>query len=97
MSKISIRESHNLSQDAAKDKVSVFEDMVSKYGVKVVWSGYNADIKGMGIGGNIVVTSSDVTVNIKLGMMAKAAGVKAEKLEPSIRKRLVNALTETES
>ena len=97
MSKISIQESHNLSQDAAKDKVSVFEDMVSKYGVKVVWSGYNADIKGMGIGGNIVVTSSDVTVNIKLGMMAKAAGVKAEKLEPSIRKRLVNALTETES
>ena len=97
MSKISIQESHNLSQGAAKDKVSVFEDMVSKYGVKVVWSGYNAEIKGMGIGGNIVVTSSDVTVNIKLGMMAKAAGVKAEKLEPSIRKRLVNALSPTES
>ena len=97
MSKISIQESHNLSQDAAKDKVSVFEDMVSKYGVKVVWSGYKAEIKGMGIGGDIVVTSSDVTVNIKLGMMAKAAGVKAEKLEPSIRKRLIGALTQTES
>ena len=92
MSKISIQEAHSLSQDDAKSKVSVFEDMVSKYGVKVVWSGYNAAIKGMGISGDIAVTPSDVTVNIKLGMMAKAAGVKAEKLEPSIRRRLVDAL-----
>ena len=92
MSKISIRESHDLDKDTAKSKVSVFEDMVSKYGVKVVWSGFNAEIKGLGISGDIVVTDTDVTVTLKLGMMAKAAGVKAEKLEPSIRKRLVAAL-----
>ena len=69
--------------------------MVSKYGVKVVWSGYDAEIKGLGITGDIAVTASDITVSIKLGMMAKAAGVKADKLESSIRKRIVAALSES--
>ena len=81
MSKVSVNAPHSLDQDSAKSKVSVFEDMVSKFGVKVVWSGYNAEIKGMGISGDISVSTSDVTVNLKLGMMAKAAGVKADKLE----------------
>ena len=93
MSTIRVCEQHRLEQDAAKSKVSVFEDMVSKFGVKVIWSDYKAEVKGMGIGGNIVVTEQDVTVTLKLGMMAKAAGVKADKLESSIRKRLVDALS----
>ena len=92
MSKVSVNAPHSLDQDSAKSKVSVFEDMVSKFGVKVVWSGYNAEIKGMGISGDISVSTSDVTVNLKLGMMAKAAGVKADKLENSIQKRLIEAL-----
>ena len=47
----------------------------------------------MGISGDIAVSTSDVCVNLKLGMMAKAAGVKADKLEGSVRKRLVEALS----
>ena len=92
MSTIRVNESHSHDQDTAKSKVSVFEEMVSKFGVKVIWSGYTAEIKGMGISGGIDVTPSDVTVTLKLGMMAKAAGVKADKLEGSIRKRLLEAL-----
>ena len=92
MATVRVNETHSLDQDTAKSKVSVFEEMVSKFGVKVIWSGYTAEVKGMGISGGIDVTSSDVTVTLKLGMMAKAAGVKADKLEGSIRKRLLDAL-----
>ena len=93
MSKVSVNAPHSLDLATAKTKVAVFEEMVSKFDVKVIWSGYEAEIKGMGISGDITVTTSNVSVNLKLGMMAKAAGVKADKLEGSVRKRLVEALT----
>ena len=93
MSKVTVSAPHALDRDVAKSKVSVFEDMVSKFGVKVIWSDYTAEIKGMGISGDIDVSPSTVSVNIKLGMMAKAAGVNAEKLEGSIKKRLLEALS----
>jgi hypothetical protein len=38
------------------------------------------------------VTASNVTVIVKLGMLAKAAGVKPEKLQDSIQRRLKAAL-----
>ncbi len=93
MSKVTVNAPHSLDQETAKGKVAVFEEMVSKFGVKVIWSGYTAEIKGMGISGDIAVSTADVCVNLKLGMMAKAAGVKADKLEGSVRKRLIEALS----
>lgn len=92
MSQIHVQESHNLPVSEARERASSFEDMFSKFGVKPKWSGNSATIKGPGVKGDVQVTDSDVTIDLKLGMLAKAAGIKADKLEASIRKRLRSAL-----
>lgn len=92
MSTISVTESHALGADAAKKSLASFEGDISKYGMKLVWSGTNAEIKGTGASGDVKITDKTVTVTVKLGMMAKVAGVDAAKLEASIRKRLKAAL-----
>ena len=91
MAKVNVREPHTLEIDEAKRRVSVFEDMLSKFGVKLNWSGHSASFKGFGVSGSIDVTASDATVMIKLGMMAKAAGVDAKRLEGSVSRRLREA------
>lgn len=94
MSNVNVTEKHSLSKDEARKRVAGFEDMLSKYGVKAKWSGDKASVKGVGVSGDIAVNDSDVNVNLKLGMMAKAAGIKSDKLESSIRKRLRAAFDE---
>jgi len=91
MSDVRVTQSHDLPVDEAVERVTEFEDMIKKYGVKSTWKGGHADLKGMGVKGSIDVTDSDVTVVLKLGMMAKAAGVDPKRLEGSIRKRLAAA------
>lgn len=92
MADIHIKESHSLPVNEARERASSFEDMFSKYGIKPKWSGNSAKIKAPGVKGGVEVTSSDVTIDLKLGMLAKAAGIKSDKLEASIRKRLRAAL-----
>ena len=91
MSTINVREPHSLGIDEARRRIGSFEDMLAKYGVKATWKGNRADIKGTGVSGDITVSDADVAVTVKLGMMAKAIGVKPDKLEGSIRKRLREA------
>ncbi|MEQ9502013.1 MAG: polyhydroxyalkanoic acid system family protein [Deltaproteobacteria bacterium] len=95
MSTITVTESHALSVDDAKKSLASFEGDLSKYGMKLEWSGANADLKGTGASGDVRVTDSNVTVVVKLGMMAKMAGVKPDLLEKSIQKRLKAALAGT--
>jgi putative polyhydroxyalkanoate system protein len=92
VSTVIVKETHALGADAAKKSLSTFESDISKYGMKLVWNGTNAEIKGTGASGDVRITDNSVTVTVKLGMMAKVAGVNAEKLEGSIRKRLKAAL-----
>ncbi len=93
MADVKVVKSHSLSPDEAQEKLKSFEDMMTKYGVKANWSGKHADLKGTGVNGSIDVGESDVTVVVKLGMLAKAAGVDAKRLEQSIQKRLDSALS----
>jgi putative polyhydroxyalkanoate system protein len=88
MADIRVTEPHTFTAATAKAKVAGFEEMMAKYRVSTEWRGNKAEIKGMGVGGSIDVTDRDVTVVVKLGLMAKAAGIDATKLEGSIRKRL---------
>ncbi len=92
MSELNIREPHALSVDEAIKRVGQFESLLSKYGVTPKWKGPHADIKSVGVSGSIDVSSSEVAVKLKLGMMARAAGVDGRRLEGSIRKRLRAAL-----
>ena len=88
MADINITEAHALGAAEARNKIADFEEMMAKYGVKASWSGNKAKLKGMAAKGSIDITDTAVTVVVKLGMMAKAAGVDPVKLEASIRKRI---------
>lgn len=92
MSSVVVKEGHALSAEEAKSRLVAFEQDISKYGMKLDWSGNNAELKGTGASGDVKVTGNDVTVTIKLGMMAKMAGIKPELLSKSIEKRLKSAL-----
>lgn len=88
MSDVKVTESHTLGAAQARQRIASFEDMLAKYGVKASWTGNQATLKGMAAKGSIEVTDTTATVIVKLGMMAKAAGLDSKKLEGSIRKRL---------
>ena len=88
MSKITISQSHTVSIDEAKEKLKSFEETMGKYGVSANWSGNNATLKGMAVSGGIRVTDAVVDIELKLGMMARAAGVDPDRLQASIEKRL---------
>ena len=92
MSAIVVKESHSLPVDEVKSRLGAFEQDISKYGMKFDWSGNEAKLKGVGASGDVKVTGSDVTITVKLGMMAKAAGINPDKLGKSIEKRLKSAL-----
>jgi putative polyhydroxyalkanoate system protein len=92
MADVRVSKAHSFTPDEAIEKVKSFEDMLKKFGVKAKWKGQRADLKGTGVSGSIDVTASDVTVVVKLGMLAKAAGVDPARLQKSIEKRLDSAL-----
>jgi putative polyhydroxyalkanoate system protein len=94
VSTIKVSQPHALNKDDAKKRLDVFEQSLAKYGVKLDWSGFRAVIKGTGVSGGAEVLDDLVSITIKLGFLAKAAGVDAGKLEGSVRKRLVAAFTD---
>lgn len=94
MSTIRVKQPHALPIDEAKSRLAEFETAMSKYGVTLDWKGASAKVKGMAVSGGIDVTSDLVDVTLKLGMMARAAGVDADRLEASITKRLKSLFEE---
>ncbi len=94
MAEVRVSQAHSLSPDEAVRRIGSFEEMMAKYGVKAKWRGHAAQLKGMGVTGSIDITDSAATVVVKLGMMARAAGVDPARLEGSIRKRLKAAFAE---
>ncbi|MEM1024357.1 MAG: polyhydroxyalkanoic acid system family protein [Myxococcota bacterium] len=93
MSTIKVEQAHSLSIDEAKSKVDAFgQDMKERFGLSMSWDGNTARLKGLGASGDVEVRSDMVVVAIKLGMMAKAAGIKADRVEASVTKRLQSAL-----
>ena len=91
MADVRITQSHTVNLDDAKQKLGGFEDMMKKYGVSAKWSGSHANLKGTGVKGAIDITDSDVRVELKLGMLAKAAGIDPDRLSKSIGRRLKEA------
>lgn len=91
MSTIKVVEPHNKNANDIKTGLSQFEEMFSKYMVKIVWNGHRASLNGP-VSGSIDIRPHELEVTIKLGMMAKMAGIDPQRLEGSIRKRLRTAL-----
>ena len=88
MADVFVEQKHALSIEDAKKRIAGFEEMLQKYGVKVDWKGPSGTLKGTGVSGGIDVTTSAVKITVKLGLLAKAAGVDGVKLKGSIEKRL---------
>ena len=93
MAQVNVRVPHQKDPSSVRDQIGGFEDMLSKYAVKISWSGHRAELKNPAISGSIDIGADYIEVNIKLGMMAKMAGIDAARLEASIRKRLRAALS----
>jgi putative polyhydroxyalkanoate system protein len=91
MAEIRVVQPHSVSRADARARMQDFEQSMSKYGVTSKWSGDSAKLKGMAVNGSIDVSDAEVVVVLKLGMMAKAAGVDPERLQGSISRRLATA------
>jgi putative polyhydroxyalkanoate system protein len=92
MASVKVQQAHTLGASMAKAKLATFESDLAKYKARLDWSGNTAQVKGIGVSGNVLVTDANVSVNLELGMLARAAGVDAGKLQNSIAKRLASAL-----
>jgi putative polyhydroxyalkanoate system protein len=92
MASIRIVENHSLSPEEAKKRVQAFEEQLEKFRMKAHWKDLRAELKGTGASGEIRVTGQAVEVDVKLGLLAKAAGIDADRAENAIRKRLRQAL-----
>jgi len=91
MSKISVRHDHTLNIEESRKRIEHFESYMGKYGAKLIWTGNTAELKGPGVGGGVVIADQVVEITVKLGMLARAAGVDPSRLEGSIKKRLNGA------
>lgn len=88
MSTIRLTQAHHLPPDEARRRFDHFEGEMKRYGVSLAWTGHTAMVKGTGVSGDASITDAAVTLTLKLGLLAKAAGVDAVKLEASLAKRL---------
>ena len=96
LSTIRLKQPHNFSRERARQCFGSFGEMMGKYGVKLDWNGDRATIKGFGVSGDVSVMDDCVEVVLKLGMIAKAAGVDPKRLEASITRRLAAAFAPDE-
>jgi putative polyhydroxyalkanoate system protein len=88
MADIRIVKAHGLSQSEARGKMASFEQLLAdKYKMKTSWKGNRADLKGPSVSGFIDVGTQDVTIEVSLGLLARAV-VDPKRAEASIRKRL---------
>lgn len=91
MASVKVQQAHSVGAMTAKTKLAAFESDLAKYKARLEWSGNTAQVKGIGVSGQVQVTDAHVSVNLELGMLARAAGVDAGKLQNSIAKRLATA------
>ena len=91
MSSVRVVTPHGLPIPEAQKRLAGFEAILAKYKVKLAWSGARAAIQGIGVSGSVAVEPTQVVVDVQLGLLARAAGIDASRLQESIRKRLTEA------
>jgi putative polyhydroxyalkanoate system protein len=90
MADISVRRSHGMDYDQAKEKVNqIVSDLQNdiEYIDKVTWNneGNAADVKGKGFSGDFRVDEDDIMVEIDLKFFAKPF---KGKIEQQVKKRM---------
>lgn len=80
MADISISRNHELDTDVLRGRLDeLAADLKSKYGVRYRWDGDQCLLDGSGVKKGVVkMTSSNVSIEVTLGMMAKLLKPKIE-------------------
>jgi putative polyhydroxyalkanoate system protein len=91
MSRIEVHHEHDLDRAQARLRIGAIEDKLGQYGIRLTWKGDEATIKGVGVSGSVVLSEGRVDLVLKLGMIARAAGVDADRLRGAILKRMAQA------
>ena len=69
MSTISIRRSHELAQDAARERVShVADRLAERFGARCHWQGDVLKIEHDSVNGHIALAPGEIVVEAKLGL-----------------------------
>jgi putative polyhydroxyalkanoate system protein len=69
MSTISIRRSHKLAQDAARERVShVADRLAERFGARCHWQGDVLKIEHGSVNGHIALAPGEIVVEAKLGL-----------------------------
>lgn len=92
MPDIRVTQPHVLTIHEAKARLAAFEELLSKYKVRLEWEGSRARIAGVpGVGGEVAVGEREVAVHVSLSRMITMMGLDPSRLEQSVRKRLTEA------
>lgn len=92
MSAVKIEVPHAHPPAEVRARLAAFESDLSRFGARLVWKGDHAEVKGIGVSGDVTCAPGAVQVALKLGLAARAAGVDPARLEKTIRRRLTEAL-----
>ena len=87
MADINISRNHNLDTSILKERLETLAgDLKKKYGVRYRWDGDICLLDGAGVKkGSVNMTSSSVSIEVTLGMMAKLL---KPKIEEEINKKI---------
>ncbi len=77
--KIAIRHPHNCSAEEAASKLDALgREAAAKYGLVIKGDNRRAQVKGRGVSGSMVLDSSHITVDLKLGLPASLVAARVE-------------------
>lgn len=88
MSQIHIHREHPLSIEEARERVEVLRGKLkSKLGINSQWQGDELLFKGSGATGKITVSTNNIDIKIKLGLLMSA-------LAPTLKEKITKGLDE---
>jgi len=90
MSKIRVERTHSLGVDGAKERLANVEiELNKRYGVRLTWSGNNAQVKGSGVKGTLSVEAGSVCLELSLGLLLRPLSAKIRQaIEDTVDKEL---------
>ena len=92
---IRVTQAHDLPPSEVPARLASFDERLRKVGAHLEWKGQEAAIRGVpGVGGHVKVTASQVDVLVKFSRLVTMMGLDPKRLERTIRKSLVQALTD---
>lgn len=89
MANVHLKQAHNKSEDELRVIANELADKLgNKYQLKSKWNGNTLEFKRSGLHGSLILSDSEVSINLKLGMMMST-------FARTIKKELAQSLKDT--